>query len=222
MKPLALVLALAYPFLAHAAATRHDADLMAVAVAVLAAALLGPALARGRIAAFVAAAVVAAAIVLARRVDATAFLLYVPPIALNVLVGTVFARTLLPGRTPLVERMARMLRGEPFDPRIPPYARRVTYAWAVLLYAMALADLVLACLAVPDGVFARFGVAPPVAVPQVAWSLFANVLSYALIAALFVCEIAWRRIQFPTHEHLSVADFTRRVASIGPSLWRQS
>ena len=220
MKPLALALALAYPFLAHAATSRGDPDLMAVALAVLAAALLGPALARGRVAAFVAAAVVAAAIVLARRVDATAFLLYVPPVALNLLVGTAFARTLLPGRVPLVERMARVLRGEPLDPRIPPYARRVTLAWAVLLYAMALADLVLAFLAVPDGVLARLGVAPPLAVPQVAWSLFANALSYALIAALFLVEMAWRRMHFPTHEHLGVADFARRVASIGPSLWR--
>jgi uncharacterized membrane protein len=222
VKPLALVLALAYPILAHVATTRHDADLMAVAVAVLGAALLGPALARGRVAAYVAAAALAAAIVLARRTDATAFLLYVPPVALNVLAGTVFARTLLPGRMPLIERMARLLRGEPLDPRIPPYARRVTYAWAVLLYSMAFADLVLACLAVPDGVFARLGVAPPIAVPQVAWSLFANVLSYVLIAALFVCEFAWRRVRFPTHEYHGIADFARRLASLGPSFWRQS
>ena len=221
MRALALGLALAYPFLAHVAVSRSDASLMALSIGALVAALLLPALARGRPIAWGLALLAAAVIALALRADATAFLLYVPPVALNLLAGLLFARTLAPGRVPLAEQFARLIHGEaPLDPRIPAYARRLTIAWAVLLIGLALVDAVLALLAVPDGVLARFGIATPLAVPQAWWSLFANFLGWVLIGAFSAAEWFYRRRRFPAPPYTGFADYARRFAAAGPKLWR--
>lgn len=221
MRAVALALALAYPFLAHVAVARGDARLMAASLVALLAALLLPALLRGRPAAWLAAIGAAALVVLALRADATAFLLYVPPVALSALAGWAFARTLAPGRVPLVEQFARVMHDDrPLDPAIPPYARRVTRAWAVLLFAIAAVDALLALVAVPDGVLARLGVAVPFSVPQTWWSLFANFLGWILVATLFACEWFVRKRRFPVQPYDGFADFARRLAAVGPALWR--
>ena len=221
MSALALLLALSYPILAHVAVARGDARLMALAIVSLSAALLLPALVRGRPGAWLAALAIAALVSGAARWDATAFLLYVPPVALNLLAAFVFARTLGPGRVPLIEQFSRaMHEGRPLDPRIPPYARRLTVAWALLLAGLALVDLVLALVAVPGGVLARFGVAAPFTVPQTAWSWFANFLSWGLIGALFIAEWFWRKREFPVQEYGRFGDYARRLARVGPALWR--
>lgn len=221
MSALALVLALSYPLLAHFAVARGDARLMAVAIVALSSALLLPALVRGRVRAWLAALAIAALVFAAARADATAFLLYVPPVALNLLAASAFARTLVPGRVPLIEQFSRaMHEGRPLEPGIPAYARGLTVAWALLLAGLALADLVLALIAVPGGVLDRFGVASPVTVPQTAWSWFANFLSWGLIAALFVAEWFYRKRRFPVQPYGDFREYARRLARIGPALWR--
>jgi uncharacterized membrane protein len=220
VRALALGLALAYPFLAHAAIARSDPRLMAASLAALVAALLVPPLARGRRGAWLAALFAAALIALALRLDAAAFLLYVPPVALNLLAGLVFARTLAPGRVPLIEQFARLMHGAPLDPRIPPYARALTTTWAVLLFSLAAIDLVLALLAVPGGVLARFGIETPLAVPQTWWSLFANFIGWALIVLLSVVEWFVRKARFPSQPYAGFAEYARRLAQLGPALWR--
>ncbi len=59
------------------------------------------------------------------------------------------------------------------------------------------------------------GLQPPFNVPVGAWSLFANVLSYVLIAALFGIEFAVRGRRFPNQPYRGFLDFARRLAALG-------
>src|SRR5690606_33016828 len=107
-----------------------------------------------------------------------------------------FGRTLRPGRVPLITRIAAAMEAcEPAElaPRLQHYTRRLTLAWAVLLGALALADGVLAMIAVPDGLLVRLGQPPLVSVSQQTWSWFANVLDCGIIGAFFIGEYLLRK-----------------------------
>jgi uncharacterized membrane protein len=92
--------------------------------------------------------------------------------------GTVlwlFGTSLLPGRTPLVTRLAR--RTEPvMTPRIAAYTRGVTVLWAGFGALQLLASAILLLAGATR-----------------AWSLLVNVLDLPLVAATFALEYAWRR-----------------------------
>ena len=49
--------------------------------------------------------------------------------------------------------------------------------------------------------------------PLSAWSLFANLLSYLFIAALFAIEFVVRARRFPQQPYRGLIDFTRRLAA---------
>jgi uncharacterized membrane protein len=98
-----------------------------------------------------------------------------------------FARTLLPGREPLVTRLARAVHGE-LPPPIEAYTRNVTVAWSAFLFVLAGSSVLLYALA-----------------PLPAWSLFANLLFVPLIAAMFLAEYAWRTLRYPWYAHATLA-----------------
>jgi uncharacterized membrane protein len=127
----------------------------------------------------------------------TSYAMFVPSIAIQGLLFWLFARTLLPGREPLVVSIARILRGD-LAPELARYARNVTRAWCVFFASVA---LLLACAAV----FASVAV----------WSLLANVVAYVLVALMFAAEYAYRRKRFPNYEHVSPLRMIRRLAAAG-------
>ena len=57
-------------------------------------------------------------------------LLYVPPVAINLALCTLFARTLRQGCEPLVSHFARIGRGGQLAPDLARYTRNLTRAWA--------------------------------------------------------------------------------------------
>ena len=121
-------------------------------------------------------------------------LVYLPPVLVNLALLFVFGRTVLPGRTPLVTRMATLLYGE-LDARYVRYTRRVTEAWALFF----------AILAVECVMLAKFA-------PLEVWSLFTNFLNYVLVFLFFVVEYRIRLVFLPDHPHLGFVEFFRVVA----------
>ena len=76
----------------------------------------------------------------------------------------------------------------------------------------------LGLLAEPDGLLMAAGIEPAVTVSQEAWSLFANVIGYLLVAAFFVIEYAYRRRRFPGQPYRNMVDFFLRVLAAMPLL----
>lgn len=215
-----LLPAFCYPLTAHFAAARHSVSLTLLAMALLAAAVLLPAVLRGRPWAWVAFPIVLAGIGSLGRLQLHQLPLYVAPVLIPAFVGWVFGHTLAKDKIPLIEQLVRVLHPpqESLDPDIQPYARRLTWAWTVLVLAIACVNLVLALLVAPEGLLLAAGVTPPVTVSQQAWSLFANVIGYLLVMGFFLIEYAYRRLRFPQQPYRNLFDFIRRMAAATPQL----
>jgi len=217
---LSALLALCYPLTAWIAAHRHSHTLTIAAIALLAAAVLVPSLARPRRGAWIALPFLALGLWLLNRVPNNLVLLYAPPVLIPGFLAWVFGHTLARGRTPLIEQLVRLLHlpGDEVEPAVWPYARRLTLAWTLLLAGIATVNLVLGALVVPEGLLMAAGIAPMVSVTQAQWSLFANLLGYALIAGFFVIEYAYRRRRFPQQPYRNFFDFMRRTIAASPRL----
>lgn len=101
-------------------------------------------------------------------------LLYLPPVIMNVALLLMFGRTLRPGRTPLVTRIALALGDAPSE-RLHRYTRAVTLAWSAFFASMAVESALMAVLARPE-----------------LWSLFTNLVNYVLIGVFFLVEYTIR------------------------------
>lgn len=167
---LAGIVPLLYPVLVHAAVVTESPALRFLALAILILNGLGPWLIRGRALAWgVAVALIAGAVLIVHTVGALLFF-YATPVLVCIALGWFFGRTLLPGRTALITRLARAIRG-PLPPPVARYTRAVTMFWCATMGVMAVANLMLALFA-----------------PVELWSLCTNVLNYVIVAVLFMAE----------------------------------
>lgn len=223
---LRVVLAVAYPLLAHWASLTDDPAraglIAALALADLAVIVLLQPLAQRRGWAWLLLAVLLVALAPLVRSGHAPVLLLAPPMLFTALLSWWFGRSLVAPRVPLITRIVAALErcpAEQLEPRLLHYTRRLTAAWAWLLGGLALANLALALVAVPDGVLARLGHAPAWTVPQAHWSWFANFLDYGVVALFFAGEFWLRQRHFPGR-YRSFADFLRRLGGLGPAFWR--
>jgi uncharacterized membrane protein len=117
----------------------------------------------------------------------------------------VFGNTLLPGRTPLIAQLIRLLQppGDEPEDAVWSYARKLTAAWTMLFVALVAFNLALAALAAPH-----------------VWSLFTNLIEYLIVAAFFAIEYAYRRQRFPRQPYRNMFDFLRRLLAAMPRLMR--
>jgi uncharacterized membrane protein len=196
---LAAAAGLAWPVASQLAAMTGHADWMpaitaTVALLILLALLFDAASARVRIVLALATIAVALAWQLA-----PAAMLFVPPAAINVAFGVFFASTLREGREPRTARYARRERGGDLPADLARYTRALTVLWSAWFFAAAVIGLTLAAFA-----------------PIEVWSAFANVVSYALVAALFVGEYAYRRRRFAHYAHAPLLALLRIVAQDRP------
>ena len=125
-------------------------------------------------------------------------LLFAPPVLINAALAALFGASLRPGREPVISVFARLEQGE-LQPDLARHARRVTWCWTLLLAAIAVVALALAAWASVE-----------------TWSLFANVVSYALVAALFTGEYLYRRVRYRHYRHASLAALLRNVRRDNP------
>lgn len=219
---LRLLLALAYPWLAHLSSVRHDGTLASIALADIAVIVLLEPLLQRRPRAWLLLFVIGIGLVALAHSGFALLPLLLVPVALIGLVGWGFGRTLRAGRVPLITRIVAALDQIPptqLSPELRSYTRNLTASWAALLAALALANLLLAACAVPNGLLASIGVSPPLAINEAQWSWFANVLNYGIIGGFFVGEYLLRKRRFPGRYH-SLLDFLQRMARLGPGFWR--
>ncbi len=208
------LLGAAYPVAAHIATLTGRPALIAASLGLLVTLVLLPGLRSGRPLAWIMWVAAGLALLAAARTNDIVTLLLLPPVLISGFMAWAFGHTLRRGETPLVERFARAVHGpdDPLTDAMVAYARQVTVVWACFLATLAVVNLFLAACARPGGLLLAAGVDPPVAIPLDRWSLFANVLSYGLIGALFVAELAVRRLRFPRRTHVTTIDFVRRLA----------
>ena len=191
-----LLLACAWPLSLHAAILFAPPGWPArVSAAALALGALIWALAEARLASAILAGA-AIALLAASVLYAPEVLLFAPPVVINAALAAFFGSSLRAGREPVISLFARLEQGGDLPPDLARHARIVTWLWTLLLSGMAATALALAALA-----------------PLETWSLFANVVVYALIAALFVGEHLYRRVRFRHYRHASLAGLLRNVRS---------
>jgi uncharacterized membrane protein len=115
----------------------------------------------------------------------------IPHAAVYLMLLWIFATTLMPGRQPLVTRLARRVHGA-LPPEMEAYTRWVTIAWCVFFGAQV----------VTSGLLLRFA-------SLNAWSLFVNVLSFPLVALMFVVEYGYRIVRYRNFAHASLEQTIR-------------
>lgn len=218
-----LLLLPAYVVLAHLAEARESPTLALIALVDLALLVLIEGLVARRAAAWLGAA--GAALALAGLVHggfALTALLLVPP-AFTALIGTWFLRSLRPGRVPLIRKVVAAIYATTPDALAPDYlryTRRVTLGWGLMLWLLTAINLVLALVAVPNGLLAHAGIVAPFTVTEGQWSFIANVANYGLLGGFALVEYQIRRRRFPVRPYKTFAEFVRRLAALGPAFWR--
>ncbi len=130
-------------------------------------------------------------------ITSTRYALYLMPILINLLMLAVFASSLWPGREPLITVFHRLTVNRDIDPVLVTYTRRLTWVWAMLFAAMALASAALAIFS-----------------PLAVWSLFTNFLNYLFVLALLVGEYFFRILHFRHYPHPSLLKFLRHLLQI--------
>jgi len=215
------LLVVAYLLLAHGAGVGQDPRLAALALAdIVALVLLAPLLGLRPWAWGVLALAGAGLARLAATRYALTPLLLVPP-AIVAFVGFGFARTLAAGQVPLITRMVLAMDDLPpgeLAPALLRYTRRLTLAWALLLGGLVIFNLVLAAVAVPEGLLAAFGWASPWPISEGQWAVSAHVGNYGVIAAFMLAEFRLRQRRFPGR-YTGFLHFLRRLAGLGPAFW---
>lgn len=99
-----------------------------------------------------------------------------------VLLAAVFGGTLLPGRVPMISRIAELVHG-PLSERVALYTRRVTMAWTIFFATMTALPLVILLF-----------------VPHHLLFLSVNIISALLMASMFFAEYMVRCRAIPAGE----------------------
>ena len=188
----------AFPLLTHLAVMLHRPWLQCAAVGCAYVGLFLQPLAAGRLKAWAGLLLFAAADLLLLYLGDGAYALYLPSIIIPCLMLSAFAPSLLPGREPLITRIAESISG-PLSPEQRRYTRGVTWVWALTILGILLITVALLLFWSPQ-----------------AWSVFANFISYLLLGALFAGEYVVRRLRFPDKTPLNFRAFLRSVTSYRP------
>lgn len=192
-----LLLIIAYPFFVHWSVLGGGAPVLWAALMIPALVILLPFLRRPALWAWACAGGAALLAWWLVTAGVAPYLLYLPPILINLMLMALFARGLRGPGPALITRIAEVMRGGRLPDDIAAYTRRVNWAWVALFGVMAVANLLLALLA-----------------PREIWSLFANFINYLLVGLAFAVEYAVRRRRFPNDPHPGFLTFLRRLSRL--------
>jgi uncharacterized membrane protein len=187
-------LALGYPLFAHLAVVFHDARLEWLALVWLLGISLAGALMARRLWAWATLGLGSVALYGLVVVGHGRYALYVPPALIPAALFILFARSLRPDATPLISRIATIMRGEPLPPVLVVYTRQVTILWCAVFVVMFASAVLAAIWASPE-----------------TWSLMTNVVHYVVLGAVFLVEFAYRRIRYRALEPWGLFEYLRRL-----------
>ena len=214
-----IVLTLGYLVTAHFALIHRSAALAAVATAALVLLMLASIRGPHRAVLCAVGAALGAAIVLLILRGAPPVPLMLPPVLIPAGIAWTFGRTLLPGRRPLVERLARGFHAPAVPaPEIIAYARRVNWAWTLLLGLVAAINLCLVANLSPGGLLELAGFTPRWPVTPATFVWFGNTGTYLLIGGMFVVEFAVRVWRFPDYRFRNPLQFMREARTRMPNI----
>jgi len=171
-------LIIAYPLCCHFAVTRDEPSLQLLAILLLGLGLTFRGLLQSSKMSWLIIVSLSAVLLMVFLLEQARLILYLPPIALPLLVWSLFYRSLGPTQTPLVTQIATSVHGE-LPPELQVYTRQVTAMWSCLFAAIAVLSVVLSLVA-----------------SEAVWSLFTNFLNWAFIGILFVGEFIYRQYHF--------------------------
>ncbi|MHA6205847.1 xanthomonadin biosynthesis protein [Dyella soli] len=216
------LLVCAYPVLAMAGALTHRQGFSLAACGLLLTVLMAPALVTRRPLAWVVWSLTLAGMGWLWVHGMVGLLLECVPIAINVLLATLFGRSLVSGSTPLIARFIEAVEGpERLQmPGLAPYARRLTWFWTLLMATQALVLAVLLLCAEPGGLLGSLGLASPWPVPAGLAQAYVHVGGYVLITAAFVLENLFRRWHLRHLSHPRVHELALGIAARWPQLVR--
>ncbi|MCE4359554.1 ketosynthase [Xanthomonas hortorum] len=223
MLGLGVLLAVAYSPLAHWANASHRPDLAVIAGALLVLMVLIEPMVARRAWAWALAVLTLLGLSALWQSPYAMLVLAAPPVVFTGWIACFFGRSLRRGRTPLISRIVEGLyrqAGMPITPEQYRYTRRLTLAWALLLCALTLVNLLLGLCAEPSGVLAQLGYASPLPISDARASLFANLLAYGVVGGFFIGEYLLRGRWFPQRPYRNLPDFLRQMARLGPEFWR--
>ncbi len=192
-------LVICYPLLVHLSVIYDQPLLQAMALTCLAMAFSLSGLLRGNIYLWLMLLAVCGGSISLALMDAALYLLYVPPIALPLLLFVVFASTLMPGKEALVTAIGEASRG-PLGTKMRRYTRVVTAVWAGIFLLMVLVASLL-----------------PLTGNQVLWSWVTSIWNYVVVAVFFVGEFWLRQWLFPDHDHPGFIEYIKIVVAANVS-----
>ena len=123
-------------------------------------------------------------------------LLQFQPILIFGMLFIIFSTSLRHGSMPLISRFAILMTNDASD-NVVHYCRWATIAWAVFFLLMLIVSAFLTLY------FSLH-----------TWSLFANFISYILIAAMFIVEFMFRRWRLKDHVDYSFIQFVQNLRQI--------
>ena len=110
----------------------------------------------------------------------------IPHAAINLFLLWFFGHTLLPGKEPLITKLARRVHGT-LDARMLSYTKGVTIAWCVFFTGQIMTSILLFN-------FTSLAI----------WSLYINFINFPLVILMFIGEYAYRVMRYRDHPHVSM------------------
>lgn len=217
-----LPLMFGYPVLAMAGVLTHREGFSLAACVLLLSVLMAPALATRRALPWIVWLATLSVMGWLWLHGMVGLLLECVPIAINVLLASLFGRSLREGQTPLIARFIEALEGPErlALPGIATYARHLTWFWTLLTAAQALVLTVLLLCAEPGGLLGSLGIASPWPVRAGLAQSYVHLGGYVLIVGAFVLENAFRRWHLRHLDHPRLHALVIGVAARWPKLVR--
>ena len=217
-----LPLMLGYPVLAMAGVLTQRQGFSLAACALLLTLLMAPGLAARRLLSWTVWVLMLATMGWLWLYGMVGLLLECVPIAINLLLASLFGRSLRPGATPLIARFIQAVEGPErlLVPGLASYARHLTWFWALLTAAQALVLAVLLLCAEPGGLLVSLGLVSPWPVPAEWAPSYIHLGGSALIAAAFLLEHVFRRWHLRHIAHPRLHELALGIAARWPQLVR--